>query len=225
VQDLTDEELVKIYNEGNELAFNELYKRYNNYVVSVISSLVHYDRLDIEDIASDVWRKVVQAIGKFRFEAKFSTWLYQVAKSMTYTHLLKLKNDPLRQVGNTEYNGDACDYSKAVAGTMPCFVSNETVTTWSGKAPISDYSYYVERVEYVVDENLEDDINTFIEIQNQVLRTFPKRYQTSYRLYLNGFTNEEVAELQNVPIGTAKSHIFRTRNAVIKAVKEHYQND
>ncbi|MFC1668903.1 RNA polymerase sigma factor [Spirochaetota bacterium] len=74
---LSDEELVGLYREGNERAFNELYARYSVKLKKLIYYyLGNYDI--INDILSESFIRVVKHIDNFNIELTFSSWVYQI---------------------------------------------------------------------------------------------------------------------------------------------------
>ncbi|UBM57258.1 RNA polymerase sigma factor [Marinilongibacter aquaticus] len=93
-----DEELVKIYlKTQRNIYFEEIYERYSDKVFRKCFSFVK-DQAKAEDLAHDIFLKVITKIGTFKEDAKFSTWLY----SITYNYCMdslrkkqKMKEDPL----------------------------------------------------------------------------------------------------------------------------------
>lgn len=75
---LSDEEIArKVIENKDAAAFGELYDRYADKVFAKCMSFTH-DRAVAEDLAHDIFLKVYLKIGGFRFQAKFSTWLYSI---------------------------------------------------------------------------------------------------------------------------------------------------
>ena len=78
----SDEELVQLYIETQQNAyFERLYERYCDKVYRKCLSFTK-DPVRAEDLAHDVFLKLVVKLGSFRGQAKFSTWLY----SITYNY-------------------------------------------------------------------------------------------------------------------------------------------
>ncbi len=75
---MTDEELVKQLQNGDEKALGELITRYQQklyfYVVKLISS-----RDDAEDVVQETFLKVYHNIQSFDLTRKFSSWIYRIA--------------------------------------------------------------------------------------------------------------------------------------------------
>lgn len=78
----SDEELVRLYIETQQNAyFERLYERYCDKVYRKCLSFTK-DPVRAEDLAHDVFLKLVVKLSSFREQAKFSTWLY----SITYNY-------------------------------------------------------------------------------------------------------------------------------------------
>lgn len=75
--DCEDAELVRLARSGDYPAFEELVKRYRN---DVFGLAYHYlrNREDAWDISQEVFIKAHRAIGSFRGEASFKTWLLRI---------------------------------------------------------------------------------------------------------------------------------------------------
>ena len=79
----------------------ELFRTYHNDVYRYLYSLSHDASLS-EDLASEVFLKVVRSIGTFRGEADIKTWLFSIARHEWYDHLRK-KNRQIRTETMTEF--------------------------------------------------------------------------------------------------------------------------
>jgi RNA polymerase sigma-70 factor (ECF subfamily) len=79
--DLTRNVSPRTIKKGDQDAFNDLLKRYYSAVYNLVAHSVrsHEER---EDLIQEVFIKVYRNLGKFRFEASFSTWLYRITRNM-----------------------------------------------------------------------------------------------------------------------------------------------
>ena len=71
---------------GDRDAFTELVRRYQSRIYNLAVTL-GVPRADAEDVAQDVFLRVYRGLGRFRGEALFRTWLYQVAINAVRSHL------------------------------------------------------------------------------------------------------------------------------------------
>lgn len=74
----TDHQLVRETLRGNQLAFQALVERYQDYVFSVTLKILK-KREEAEEAAQDAFVKAYRALGSFEQRSKFATWLYQIA--------------------------------------------------------------------------------------------------------------------------------------------------
>ena len=76
--DLTDEELIRLAQAGNESAFTELMSRYSPRISKVVIANSRQHR-DAEEILMDIWRSVWENINGLRSVEHFGGWLQRIA--------------------------------------------------------------------------------------------------------------------------------------------------
>ncbi len=75
---MSENDLVEGILKKQQAAFKELVQLYQKQVISTCYGFIgNYN--DAQDIAQDVFIEVFESIGKFRREAKLSTWIYRIA--------------------------------------------------------------------------------------------------------------------------------------------------
>ena len=87
--DVTDEMLMLRYQRGDRDAFALLVRRYKVRVFNFVLRRVK-EANAADDLAQDVFLRVVQKAGDFKHEARFSTWLYTIARNLSIDHLRKM---------------------------------------------------------------------------------------------------------------------------------------
>lgn len=92
---LTDQDLIKRFAEGQGSAIEELVNRYKDRVYTSIYYLVK-DKYLAEDIFQDVFIKVIDTIKSDRYseEGKFLPWVLRIAHNMCVDHFRKVKRTP-----------------------------------------------------------------------------------------------------------------------------------
>jgi len=86
--DATDEMLMVRYQRGDREAFAELVTRYETPIYNFVLRQVRHGNA-AEDVTQDVFLRVVQNAADFKHEARFSTWLYTIARNLCVDHLRK----------------------------------------------------------------------------------------------------------------------------------------
>ena len=85
-----DRALVDRCQKGDELAFEELVRKYQQTVFNLIYHSVG-NRLDVEDIAQKVFSKIYFSLPKFDNKRPFFPWLYRIAVNQCYDELRRLR--------------------------------------------------------------------------------------------------------------------------------------
>ncbi len=84
----TDEELIKRFQAGDELAYINLVDRYKDKLMNFI--FPYFGEIEqTEDIVQDTMIKLYEKKHYYKEIAKFSTWLYTIAKNLANTELRK----------------------------------------------------------------------------------------------------------------------------------------
>jgi RNA polymerase sigma factor (sigma-70 family) len=81
----TDEELMLAYGSGDVGAFQTLYSRHRGPLFRHLGRQVR-DTALAEELFQDVWQRVITARERYRPDAKFATWLYQIAHNRIADH-------------------------------------------------------------------------------------------------------------------------------------------
>jgi len=89
--DATDEMLMVRYQRGDRDAFAELVRRYKTPVFNFVLRHIRHSNT-AEDVTQDVFLRVVQNAAEFKHEARFSTWLYTIARNLCVDQLRKLSH-------------------------------------------------------------------------------------------------------------------------------------
>lgn len=75
---MTELELIQRAQDGEQRAIRELYRLYSPRVYGIVQRLAGDDAL-AEDWAQEAWVRIFRALGTFRGEARFTTWLHRIA--------------------------------------------------------------------------------------------------------------------------------------------------
>ncbi len=79
--ELEEQRLVARLRAGDPAAVDEVVNRYQQQLYAFILRLVH-QRETAEDLFQETWIRVLRSLPSFRGEARFSTWLFQIALNL-----------------------------------------------------------------------------------------------------------------------------------------------
>jgi RNA polymerase sigma-70 factor, ECF subfamily len=98
MNELSDEELMLRYKTGDMAAFDLLFEKYRAPVFNFIYRMLNKERYSAEDLLQEIFMKVDMSKSSYIITAKFSTWLFSIARN----HCLNfLKSKQYGQSANT----------------------------------------------------------------------------------------------------------------------------
>jgi len=83
-----ENQIIEQVKHGNTEAFRILVDRYRDAVYGLALRMV-FNREEAEELAQDAFIKVFNAIGSYRGDSRFSTWLYRITYNTCISHLRK----------------------------------------------------------------------------------------------------------------------------------------
>ncbi len=187
---LPDADVVRLAQQGRELAFRELVRRYERPVFSLVYRMVR-DRETAEDLAQDAFVKVLNHIDKYSPEFKFSSWLFKIANNVAIDHLRRRRLDTVSLDGNP----NATTAAEVEASTIELGADQESA----------------------LDELEAKELGSAIERAIAKLRP---EYRACIMLrHVEGRSYEEIAATLDLPLGTVKTYIHRARHELRKALE------
>jgi len=187
---LPDADVVRLAQQGRELAFRELVRRYERPVFSLVYRMVR-DRETAEDLAQDAFVKVLNHIDKYSPEFKFSSWLFKIANNVAIDHLRRRKLDTVSMDGNPN-------------ATTAAEVEASTIEIGSEQ-------------ESALDELEAKELGSAIE--KAIARLRPEYRACIMLRHVEGRSYEEIAATLDLPLGTVKTYIHRARHELRKALE------
>jgi RNA polymerase sigma-70 factor, ECF subfamily len=82
-----DQQLVERVQRGDKRAFDLLVLKYQHKVLGLVVRFVH-DAHEAQDVAQEAFVKAYRALGNFRGESAFYTWLYRIAVNTAKNYLV-----------------------------------------------------------------------------------------------------------------------------------------
>ena len=166
-------------------AFRQLYELYKDRVYSACFRITG-NATDALDASQETFGIVHRKLQSFRFESKFSSWVYRVAVNAAI--------DIKRRAGSRRVTSlDALRGSDADAPSGPLQIRDEAT-----EAPTAAASRH----------ELETDIQSAID------RLSPKMRTIVVLRYLQSLSYEEIAETLQISLGTVKSRLSRAHAAL-----------
>ncbi|MEZ4437832.1 MAG: RNA polymerase sigma factor [Polyangiaceae bacterium] len=87
--EVSDEVLMMQFQGGDRDAFGSLVRRHKTPIFNFILRQVRA-KTTAEDLTQDVFVRVVQNAASFKHEARFTTWVYSIARNLCIDHLRKM---------------------------------------------------------------------------------------------------------------------------------------
>lgn len=182
----SDEELMGLYRRGDRGAFEELFARHHRKVIHFCYRMTG-DQASAEDAAQEVFLRIARAAATYEPTAKFTTWMYTVARRTTLNFLRDEKDERDRAAASDAEGGEGVSPLSRVPG--PESLNPESMA-WS--AELSE---------------------RFIE----ALRRLPESHRAALVLNRGeGLSYDEVAAVLGVTVQAVKSRIFRAREMLLE---------
>lgn len=127
LQQMTDEQLVELYENGNNKAFEIILMRYKTKVYAYIYLIVHNKEL-AEDIFQETFCKAIVTIqqGRYTDNGKFLGWINRIAHNLIIDHFRRERNENTCSADSFEFDIIG-NNSKLSQKSYEDIVSNEQV--------------------------------------------------------------------------------------------------
>ena len=188
---LTDEQLFELFQNGDNKAFDQIVLRYKDKLYTFLYMIVgDYDLA--QDLAQDTYLRIFKNKDSYnKMSAKFSTWMYTIAKNGAFTELRKKKRRKTYAISEVRKKGnDGEDYEFQIPDLSEGDLESKMMTEYKRESIQSALS------------QLKQDFRTII-----ILRDIQ---ELSY---------DHISRIVEVPIGTVKSRINRAREKLLELLK------
>jgi RNA polymerase sigma-70 factor (ECF subfamily) len=88
-----DQVLVERVQQGDKTAFDVLVLKYQNKIIKLVNRYVH-DPDEAMDVAQEAFIKAYRALGRFRGDSAFYTWIYRIAINTAKNYLVATNRRP-----------------------------------------------------------------------------------------------------------------------------------
>jgi RNA polymerase sigma-70 factor, ECF subfamily len=86
---------------GDLQAFEELVQKYKHPIVNMIYRMLH-DLDEAEDLAQNVFIRVFQSAGRYEVSAKFSTWIFTIARHLCLNEIRRRGRHPAQSLESSQ---------------------------------------------------------------------------------------------------------------------------
>jgi RNA polymerase sigma-70 factor (ECF subfamily) len=102
----TDEELVEAFRRGDLSAFDGLVARWERKIRGAVHRILGNEE-EARDVCQEAFLKAYRALDSFKSEARFSSWLYQIALNLSRDRLRRRRSRPVVSLDEMEEAGAA----------------------------------------------------------------------------------------------------------------------
>lgn len=190
----SDEELMLSCRDGDEGAFETLYRRYEKPIFSFIYRIV-MSAADAEDLCQETFLKVVRAKKNYQVSGKFKTWLFRIAVNLCRDRIrrMKFRSHLSLDAPMSSQNLEENELHKSISD------------------PSSDPMKYAAK----------DEMKTLVQ---QAFTMLPEQERITVILKeYHALKFSEIADIMNCPIGTVKSFNHRGREKLIKILSKYME--
>jgi RNA polymerase sigma-70 factor, ECF subfamily len=179
-EDAAVEDLVRRAQAGDMAAFDGLVRRFSGPMYNLAYRMVG-NGADADDLAQEIFVKLHRSIGQFRWQARFTTWLYAVAANVCRSGMRRRRRISSREVMSLDRDDSA--------------ESKPPVPADPGDPP----------AQAIIRRETREQVETAIaELPEEFRMTIVLRD-------LQGLEYEEIAQALKCSMGTVKSRLARAR--------------
>lgn len=183
-----------IEDDDRKLTFEQVHRKYETKIFNLILRMVG-DREDAEELTVETFLNAYRAWGRFRGDARVSTWLHQIAVN-------NCKNRFKQRDRQREREPISLD---------------DSIETDSGELSreVADWRTAPERV--LMDQEMTSQIQKAVE-------ALPPEYRTVLVLSLmEDMSYEQIAQITNLSVPAVKTRLHRARNRMKQRLEHYYR--
>ena len=183
----SDLALIKAVQLGNRHAFDLLVEKYQHRILKLIIRYIR-DPHESLDVIQEIFIKAYKAIGNFRLESSFYTWLYRIAINTTKSYI----TDQNRHLPNFSF--DVLDNEQLINIIRSDFKERNSPDNLI-------ICQELEGIFFSIVDKLPEELKMTIKLRE-----------------VDELTYDEIASIMECPVGTVRSRIFRARSAIEKKI-------
>jgi RNA polymerase sigma-70 factor, ECF subfamily len=191
LEQLSDEALMEVYQQGNTRAFELLLKKHQRPVFNFIYRQVGIEPV-AEELLQEVFLRIIKGAARYQRKAKFTTWMYTIARNICVDQSRRAKH---RQAASLDAPMDQGDDGRSLKDVLP------------SDGPAVDR----QAIGHELQEKLKEAIGSLNDEQREVFLM---------REYLN-LPFKEIAEITGCPDNTVKSRMRYALEHLRKQLEEY----
>jgi RNA polymerase sigma-70 factor, ECF subfamily len=177
---------------GDSEAFAELVDKYKQPVINVIYRILH-DATEAEDLAQNVFVQVYKSAHRYEVSAKFSTWLFTIARNLCLNEIRRRSRHPADSLEANYANSDNEDLPSRQFEDVKVFSAPDTL--------------------------LQQELEQKVE---QALKELPENQRTAILLCRQDeMSYEDIAKVIGCSLSATKSLIHRGRETLKQKLKPY----
>jgi RNA polymerase sigma-70 factor, ECF subfamily len=189
-----DAELMLRVKQGDTAAFEELVEKYKQPVMNLLYRNLR-DATEAEDLAQNVFVQVYKFADRYRVEAKFSTWLFTIARNLSLNEIRRRSRHPAESL--------------------------DAVTEAAEEAP-APRQFEDKRNVPAPERLMQDELVAKVE---EALRALPENQRTAILLFKEKeMSYEEISEILGCSLSATKSLIHRGRESLKERLKPYLKS-
>jgi RNA polymerase sigma factor (sigma-70 family) len=199
-----DKELINRILRGDNLAFGTIIKNTERLVAQIVFKMIPVAE-DRKDLAQDIYLKVFHNLPGFKFQAKLSTWIAQIAFNTCLSWIERKKKLLPGILHEEEMHTSANNSSHSIR-----------MSAESGFHGLPNGSEFEARL-------FQKELSGILQKE---IENLPATYQILIILFhQESMSYEELSQITRLPEGTVKSSLFRARKMLKENLLSKYQKE
>jgi len=195
-QDRRDQRLVRRLKQNDERAFHELVTLYQDRIFGLMLRMIG-NRQEAEDLAQEVFITVHRAIGGYRGEGRFYTWLYRIATNTCKNRIKYLKGRHFHR-------------------SLPVEDTPEAHVQGQDGGPVTSLHSHIPDPEAMV-----EGARLEAAVQRELAALDPEHRLLIVLRDVEGMTYQDILRVTGLQEGTLKSRLHRARMALRARLAAH----
>lgn len=196
VESMSDEDLMKLCQEGDEGAFECLFQRYEGQALSFIHRLIG-DQNRTEALGQEAFLRIFKDAKSYQYPRSFTTWFYTIVRNLCKNELRWRSRHPTVSIEENVDHSDSGNSDHSVR--IGDFLQSDSTDPLEGL------------VSREMNSKLEAALQALPELEREIL--ILNRFQ--------GLKYREISEVVGVPISTVRARIYSALERLRKSIKEY----